>query len=79
MRSASGRASRDTLWAMDLRIHIAIMFILLGAILAAYGLVAPRDVAPVDLGIRVNLLWGCMMCLFGVGLGALALASRSRN
>jgi uncharacterized membrane protein YeiB len=65
--------------AMDLRIPIALIFILLGAILALYGLSAPNDIAPVDLGIRVNLLWGALMCVFGVGLGSLALFSRSRN
>ena len=65
--------------AMDLRIPVALMFILLGAILALYGLLAPNDIAPVDLGIRVNLLWGALMCVFGVGLGSLALWSRSRN
>jgi hypothetical protein len=64
---------------MDLRFPIAAMFILLGALLALYGWLAPQDVAPVDLGIRVNLLWGCLMCLFGVGLGTLALVSRSRS
>jgi uncharacterized membrane protein YeiB len=64
---------------MDLRIPIAAMFILLGAILAAYGLVAPQDVAPVDLGIRVNLSWGALMCVFGVALGSLALFSRSHD
>ena len=55
------------------------MFILLGAILALYGWLAPQDVAPVDLGIRVNLLWGCLMCLFGLGLGTLAMFFRSRS
>ena len=64
---------------MDLRIPVAAMFILLGAILALYGLLAPGDVAPVDLGIHVNLLWGALMCVFGVGLGSVALFSRSRN
>ena len=64
---------------MDLRIPIAIIFILLGAILAVYGLVAPQDAVPVDLGIRVNLMWGVLMCLFGMGLGSLALFSRSRT
>jgi hypothetical protein len=64
---------------MDLRIPVAAMFVLLGAILAVYGLVAPQDVAPVDLGIRVNLLWGALMCFFGLGLGSFALFSRSHD
>jgi len=64
---------------MDLRFPVAFLFILLGAILAAYGLVAPHDVAPVDLGIRVNLTWGILMCVFGVGVGSIALLSRFRR
>ena len=65
--------------AVDLRVPIAIIFILLGTILAVYGIMAPEDLAPVDLGIRVNLTWGVLMCLFGVGLGSLALFSRARH
>jgi len=64
---------------MDLRFPIAAMFILLGSLLALYGWLAPQDVAPADLGIRVNLLWGSLMCLFGVGLATLALVFRSRS
>jgi len=64
---------------MDLRIPVAAMFIFLCAILALYGWLSPQDVAPVDLGIRVNLLWGCLMCLFGVGLGTFAMLFRSRS
>lgn len=64
---------------MDLRIPVAIMFILLGGILVVYGLAAPQDVAPVDLGIRVNFVWGLLLCAFGGTLGWLAWFSRSRN
>jgi hypothetical protein len=64
---------------MDLRFPVAFLFILLGAILAAYGLVAPHDAPPVDLGIRVNLTWGVLMCIFGAGVGSIALLSRFRR
>jgi hypothetical protein len=64
---------------MDLRIPIAVMFVLLGVILAGYGMFAPRDVAPRDLGIQVNLLWGSFMLIFGLLLGSFALFSRRRG
>ena len=64
---------------MDLRIPVAAMFFLLGGILVVYGLAVPQDVAPVDLGIRVNLVWGLLLCLFGAALGLLARLSRTRN
>ena len=65
--------------AMDLRVPVALMFILLGVILAGYGLLAPRDVAPVDLGIPVNLAWGSLMCVFWAGLWTVARFSRRRE
>ncbi|MFN7996852.1 MAG: hypothetical protein U0Q18_24780 [Bryobacteraceae bacterium] len=64
---------------MDLRFPVAIMFLLLGGILTFYGLLAPHDVGQVDLGIRVNLIWGMFMCCFGAILGSMALKSRGRN
>lgn len=66
-------------YTMDLRLPLALMFILLGGILALYGWLAPQDVAPVDPGIRVNVVWGSLMCLFGLVLGALAMRSRRRS
>lgn len=66
-------------YTMDLRLPLAFMFILLGGILALYGWLAPRDVAPVDPGIPVNVAWGSLMSLFGLLLGALALRSRRRS
>jgi hypothetical protein len=64
---------------MDLRIPIAVMFVVLGVILGGYGLFVPSDVAPRDLGIQVNLLWGSFMCVFGIVLGSFALFSRRRS
>jgi hypothetical protein len=64
---------------MDLRIPVALMFLLLGGILAIYGWLAPHDVAPVDLGLRVNFTWGLLLCAFGLAMGGLALLLRSRS
>jgi|HubBroStandDraft_6_1064221.scaffolds.fasta_scaffold1462710_2 hypothetical protein len=64
---------------MDLRFPVALMFLLLGGILTFYGLLAPRDVGQVDLGLHVNLIWGLVMCLFGAILGSMAWRSRARS
>ena len=64
---------------MDLRVPIAIMFLLLGGILALYGWFAPDDAGQVDLGFRVNLIWGLVMCVFGAILGIMAWRARARE
>ena len=64
---------------MDLRFPIAIMFLLLGGILAGYGWWAPHDAGQVDLGFRVNLIWGVVMCVFGAILGVAAWRARART
>ena len=50
---------------LDFRWPVAILFLLLGGLLAAYDLGAARHIAEVDPGIRVNLVWGGVMSLFG--------------
>ncbi|MBI3668009.1 MAG: hypothetical protein HY236_17560 [Acidobacteria bacterium] len=50
---------------MDLRIPVAILFLVLGVLLAGYGLVA-HDRPEVDLGFHVNVIWGVVMSVFGL-------------
>ena len=57
----------------DLRVPIGLLFIAFGAILAIDGLFAHRLV----LDINVNLWWGVVMFVFGLGM--LALARRARH
>jgi hypothetical protein len=64
---------------MDLRLPVGIMFLILGIILAAYGWWAPHDVAPRDLGVQVNLLWGCFLAIFGLAMAGSAAIARRRN
>lgn len=53
---------------LDIRWPIGIMFTLIGALLAGYGLV--NGVAPnlrdIDININVNLIWGIVLLVFGV-------------
>lgn len=57
----------------DLRVPIGLLFIAFGAILAVDGLFAHRLV----LDVNVNLWWGVVMLVFGLGM--LALAGRARR
>jgi hypothetical protein len=64
---------------LDLRLPIGLMFALLGAILAIYGLVtgSHNEMYQKSLGINVNLWCGLLYLAFGAIM--LILASRSRR
>jgi hypothetical protein len=51
--------------SLDLRVPIGLLFGLLGALLAVYGLVSDPAIYQVSLGINVNLWWGIVLLLFG--------------
>jgi hypothetical protein len=52
--------------SLDLRVPIGLLFGLLGALLAGYGLLSDPAIYRVSLGINVNLWWGLVLALFGV-------------
>jgi hypothetical protein len=58
---------------LDVRTPAGFMFVLLGAVLAAYGLVGDTAQYERSLGININLVWGAVMVAFG---GALLLWRR---
>lgn len=56
---------------LDIRMPIGIMFTVIGALLAVYGLTTPAELYKPSLGHNLNLLWGAAMLGFGlVMLGA---------
>jgi hypothetical protein len=63
---------------LDLRYPIGMLFLLLGAILAVFGLVTRADTVMYAQsgGININLAWGVVMLLFGGLMTALAAAAR---
>jgi hypothetical protein len=63
---------------MDLRVPIGMLFSLLGALLAVYGLVSDPYIYQVSFGINVNLWWGVVMVLFGAGMLGLAWLGRTQ-
>jgi hypothetical protein len=49
---------------LDIRWPIGLMFTLIGALLAVFGLVKSSE--SVSLGININLIWGIVLLVFGV-------------
>ena len=63
---------------LDIRLPIGMMFSLLGALLAGYGLVTGSDdnMYRSSLDINVNLWWGLVLFAFGVLMLSFALKTR---
>ena len=51
--------------SLDLRVPIGLLFGILGALLALYGLMSDPAIYQVSLGINVNLWWGLVLMVFG--------------
>lgn len=60
---------------MDIRLPMGLMFAIIGAIIAIYGMMTSGDVMyqTHSLGININLWWGLVMAIFGVIMLILAL------
>ncbi|MCZ8203939.1 hypothetical protein [Gemmatimonas sp.] len=60
--------------AMDLRLPIGGLFVVLGVILGAYGIMTNGDTAMYErsAGVNINLVWGGVMLAFGALFLALA-------
>ncbi len=63
---------------LDIRLPIGMMFTLLGAILAIYGLATDSDVAMYtsSLDFNINLWWGLVLFVFGGVMLFFALRAR---
>ena len=63
---------------LDLRLPIGVLFLLLGAILAVFGLLTRADTVMYvqSGGININLAWGVVMLLFGGVMTTLAVTAR---
>ena len=57
----------------DLRTPIGLLFAILGALLFGYGLMTSgSDMYARSLGMNVNLGWGAVLLVFGLGMSWLA-------
>lgn len=53
---------------LDIRTPIGLMFILIGILVGAYGLMADKAIYTVSLGHNINLSWGLVMLVVGGAL-----------
>ena len=51
---------------LDIRWPIGLMFTLIGALLAVFGVARSAD--SVSLDININLIWGIVLLIFGVAM-----------
>ena len=51
---------------LDIRMPIGAMFVVIGALLAIYGLTTPAELYKISLGHNLNLVWGGAMAAFGL-------------
>jgi uncharacterized membrane protein len=63
---------------MDLRMPVGILFVMMGALLAGYGLLVAAK-APADLGYNLNAIWGAVMAVFGALMWFGARMGRNRR
>jgi hypothetical protein len=61
---------------LDIRLPIGLLFLAIGAIVAARGLLPGATAAS---GLAIDLIWGCVMAAFGAGMLALATTARRRG
>jgi len=53
---------------LDIRLPIGLMFVILGVLLAGWGLVSDEAIYERSLGININLIWGTILIVFSVVL-----------
>jgi multisubunit Na+/H+ antiporter MnhG subunit len=53
---------------LDIRIPIGSMFVLMGGLLAGYGLLGSREIYARSLGLNINLIWGSVLLVLGMFL-----------
>jgi protein-S-isoprenylcysteine O-methyltransferase Ste14 len=65
---------------LDIRIPMGVMFVLVGAILAIFGLVTSSDPTLYrrSLGVNINLIWGIVLFVLGAVMLILAWRATQR-
>jgi len=53
---------------LDLRLPIGALFTALGLVLVIYGATSDPAIYARSLGINVNLIWGCVLLVFGLAM-----------
>jgi len=64
---------------IDIRLPMGLMFAVLGAIIALFGLFSDPAIYERSLGFNVNLWWGLCLVVFGGAMLLLARRAQSRS
>jgi hypothetical protein len=64
---------------LDVRKPVAILFLLMGGLLASFGIMSPGTRSEVAPGFNVNLVWGVALMLFAAVLFLVSLVSREKS
>ena len=65
---------------LDIRYPIGVMFLILGGILAVFGVVSNQEMYKVhSLGVNINLVWGCVLLVFGAFMFLMAVRAQRRG
>ena len=66
---------------IDIRIPIGLMFLIVGAIIAIYGIATNGDemYAIHSIGININLIWGIILVLFSLTMLGLAWGASKKH
>jgi len=64
---------------LDVRWPIGGMFSIFGALLIVYGLLSSDAIYERSLGINVNLWWGLVLLLFGLGMLGFAIRTERKR
>ena len=51
---------------LDIRLPIGMMFVIIGAVLAVFGLLSDAEIYARSLGYNLNLWWGALLVVFGL-------------
>ena len=64
---------------VDIRLPIGLMFSTLGLLLIGFGLLGSHEIYSISLGINVNLVWGCVLLVFGLVMLWLSRTTRGNS
>jgi len=64
---------------LDIRLPIGMLFCILGALLAVFGLLSDQRLYQRSLGVNINLWWGLVLLAFGIVMLMLARHGASRR
>lgn len=64
---------------LDVRKPVAVLFLVMGGLLALFGIMSPGTSAEVTAGFNVNLVWGVALMLFAAVLFLISFVSREKS